>query len=252
MDKRKYDEFILILKEELIPAMGCTEPIAVAYAAALAANALGTTPQKVTTLASANIIKNVKSVFVPNTGGMRGISAAAAAGIVSGDCGAELQILAKLKEEDHQKIEDLLENAAFSFSRSAKPFVFDIEVIVEADGHTARVEIAGHHTNVILIEKDGVPILQRREEFLENMNAVVNSFHQELTDHKEDLQLSYHKNVEETAFADTLAAGMEKELAQKMSLIGPHRDDFRFLIHGENVRIYGSQGQTRSAALALK
>ena len=157
MDRRKYDEFILILKEELIPAMGCTEPIAVAYAAALAADALGTMPEKVTILASANIIKNVKSVFVPNTGGMRGISAAAAAGIVSGDCKAELQILAKLTEADHKKIDELLHTAAFSFSRSPKPYVFDIDITVEAEGHTARVEIAGHHTNVILIEKDGVP-----------------------------------------------------------------------------------------------
>ena len=157
MDRRKYDEFIAILKEELIPAMGCTEPIAVAYAAALAADALGTRPEKVTILASANIIKNVKSVFVPNTGGMRGISAAAAAGIVSGNCAAELQILAGLKAEDHPKIEKLLQDAAFSFSRSPKPYVFDIDVNVEGGGHTARVEIAGHHTNVILIEKDGVP-----------------------------------------------------------------------------------------------
>ncbi|MBO4289816.1 MAG: serine dehydratase subunit alpha family protein, partial [Lachnospiraceae bacterium] len=161
MDRRKYDEFILILKEELIPAMGCTEPIAVAYAAALAADALGARPQKVTTLASANIIKNVKSVFVPNTGGMRGISAAAAAGIISGDCDAELQILARLKTEDHPKIDELLHEAAFSFSRSPKPYIFDIDVAVESDGHTARVEIAGHHTNVILIEKDGVPVFTK-------------------------------------------------------------------------------------------
>lgn len=154
MDRRKYDEFIAILKEELIPAMGCTEPIAVAYAAALAADALGTRPEKVTILASANIIKNVKSVFVPNTGGMRGISAAAAAGIVSGDCGAELQILAKLTAEDHKKIDELLHDAAFSFSRSPKPYVFDIDITVEGSGHTAEVEIAGHHTNVILIKKD--------------------------------------------------------------------------------------------------
>ena len=164
MDRRKYDEFILILKEELIPAMGCTEPIAVAYAAALAADALGTMPEKVTILASANIIKNVKSVFVPNTGGMRGISAAAAAGIVSGDCKSELQILAKLTEADHKKIDELLHTAAFSFSRSPKPYVFDIDITVEAEGHTARVEIAGHHTNVILIEKDGVPAFAKEYE----------------------------------------------------------------------------------------
>ncbi len=98
----------------------------------------------------------------------------------------------------------------------------------------------------------GIPILQRREAFLESMNDVVSVFHSELTDHKENLSLSYHKSVKEKEFADTLAAGMEKELVQRMSLFGPHRDDFRFLISGENVRIYGSQGQKRSAALSLK
>ena len=161
MDRRKYEEFIAILKEELIPAMGCTEPIAVAYAAALAADALGTRPQKVTILASANIIKNVKSVFVPNTGGMRGISAAAAAGIVSGDCKAELQILAGLSEADKPAIEALLSEGNFSYSRSPKPYVFDIDITVEADGHSAQVEIAGHHTNVILIKKDGAATFQK-------------------------------------------------------------------------------------------
>ena len=89
MDERIYREYVAILKEELQPAMGCTEPIAVAYCAALARKTLGALPETVEVLASANIIKNVKSVIVPNTNGQRGIAAAAAAGIISGNADAQ-------------------------------------------------------------------------------------------------------------------------------------------------------------------
>ena len=90
MDRNIYEEYVRILKEELVPAMGCTEPIAVAYAAALARAALGCMPEWVRITASANIIKNVKSVVVPNTGGLRGIAAAAAAGIAAGRRGEKV------------------------------------------------------------------------------------------------------------------------------------------------------------------
>ena len=84
MERQIYREFVRILEEELVPAMGCTEPIAVAYAAALARSVLGRCPEEILVRASANIIKNVKSVVVPNTGGLRGIAAAAAAGVAAG------------------------------------------------------------------------------------------------------------------------------------------------------------------------
>ena len=90
MEQMLYDAYVNILREELVPAMGCTEPIAIAYAAALARKTLVQLPEKVDIRVSANIIKNVKSVVVPHTGGLRGIVAAAAAGIVAGDSEAEL------------------------------------------------------------------------------------------------------------------------------------------------------------------
>lgn len=99
MESRVYKEYVKILAEELVPAMGCTEPIAVAYAAALARRALGLTPEKVVVKASANIIKNVKSVVVPNTGGLKGIDAAAAAGIVAGDAAKKLEVLSCVTPE---------------------------------------------------------------------------------------------------------------------------------------------------------
>lgn len=98
-----YRAYVNILKEELVPAMGCTEPIALAYAAALARRELGCLPQMVTAAVSANIIKNVKSVVVPNTGGLRGIQAAVAAGAVAGDADRELEVLAGVLFFAHQE-----------------------------------------------------------------------------------------------------------------------------------------------------
>ena len=141
MDERIYREYVAILKEELQPAMGCTEPIAVAYCAALAHRTLGALPETVEVLASANIIKNVKSVIVPNTNGQRGIAAAAAAGIVS---------------EQVDAVGAYLQQAAFTVRRADKDYVFDIQVRVTAGADSASVEIAGYHTNVIRIEKNGV------------------------------------------------------------------------------------------------
>ena len=165
MDERIYREYCEILREELIPAMGCTEPIAVAYCAALAKKALGTLPQSVTVWASANIIKNVKSVVVPNTGALRGIAAAAAAGIVAGDPEAELQVLADIDPERIPEIGRYLETAEIRVVPSEKPYVFDIQVEARAGDHRTFAEIAGFHTNVIRLERDGETlVLQEYEE----------------------------------------------------------------------------------------
>ena len=162
MDKRIYREYVAILKEELQPAMGCTEPIAVAYCAALARQTLGALPETVEVLASANIIKNVKSVIVPNTNGMRGIAAAAAAGIVADNADAQLQVLAELTPEQVESVGTYLQQAAFTVGRSDKDYVFDIQVRVTAGTDSAFVEIAGFHTNVIRVEKNGT-VLQHKD-----------------------------------------------------------------------------------------
>ncbi len=148
------------MREELVPAMGCTEPIAIAYAAALARGALGTLPEKVVIRASANIIKNVKSVVVPNTGGRRGIDAAAAAGIISGDADSKLEVLSALDETRYADIEKLLSTARFEISQSDKPYVFDIQAELFAGEHRAFAEIAGNHTNVIELSVDGKAIIK--------------------------------------------------------------------------------------------
>ncbi len=161
MDARIYREYIEILKEELVPAMGCTEPIAVAYCAALAGQTLGAMPRQVTIRASANIIKNVKSVVVPNTGGQRGIAAAAAAGLISGAAEAKLQVLAQMTEEKISHLRAYLQTAEFSVAQAEEPYIFFIRVTVSAEGHTAGVEIAGNHTNVIHITKDDAVLFHK-------------------------------------------------------------------------------------------
>ncbi len=149
-----YNLYLRILREELVPAMGCTEPIAIAYAAALAARELGELPERVTVRASANIIKNVKSVVVPNTGGRRGIGAAAVAGIAAGDASRELEVLANVGEESYGEIERLLSTLEIDIAESDKPYIFDIQVELFSGEHRAYAEIAGQHTNVIELTRD--------------------------------------------------------------------------------------------------
>ena len=168
LDTAVYLEYVKILEEELVPAMGCTEPIAVAYCAARAAEALGARPESVDVRASASIIKNVKSVVVPNTKGRRGIEASAAAGIVSGNAGAELQVLASLSPEQIEELDAYLAAVPIAVGYSEREWVFDIQVTVKAGPHSAFCEIAGHHTNVIRLERDGEALIDLP--FVEQVN----------------------------------------------------------------------------------
>ena len=109
-DDIRYQTYVNILKEELIPAFGCTEPIALAYAAAKARQTLGALPDRVLLQVSGSIIKNVKSVIVPNTGHLKGMPAAAAAGIIAGDPDRELEVISQVPEEKIKEIRAFLEN----------------------------------------------------------------------------------------------------------------------------------------------
>lgn len=149
------NQIIAVLEEELIPAMGCTEPIAIALAAATAAGFLDETPDKVEIIASGNIIKNVKSVVVPNTNGMKGIEAAAAAGIVAGNPDAGLEVLAGVSEEDKERISDYLKNTEISVSAATGNCVLDITAKVYRGPENATVRIAQEHTKIVYAEKNG-------------------------------------------------------------------------------------------------
>lgn len=154
MTKEIYDSYLQILKDELVPAMGCTEPIAIAYAAALAQEHLNEAVKQVKIQVSGNIIKNVKSVFVPNTGGLRGIAAAAAAGIVAGDASKELEVISQVSEEQHKKIKEFLEQTEIEIKESESGYIFDIDIVLYGMNHKARCRIAGQHTNVIYLGVD--------------------------------------------------------------------------------------------------
>ena len=151
----KYSAYIQILKEELIPAMGCTEPIALAYAAAVAKKVLGQMPERVAIGASGSIIKNVKSVIVPNTDHLKGIPAAAAAGIVAGDPDKELEVIAHVTEDQVKEMREFLD-------KTPNGLTFEIVVTLFKGDDYAKVRIVNYHTNIVLIEKNG-EILQQTE-----------------------------------------------------------------------------------------
>lgn len=151
----KYQAYVRIMKEELIPAMGCTEPIALAYAAAKAREVLGAVPDRVEIQASGSIIKNVKSVIVPNTGKMKGIPAAAAAGIVAGDADKKLEVLSAISKEKIPEIKSFLEKTPIYVDYLEDGEVFDL-IITEYKGKDkALVRISDYHTNIVRIEKNG-------------------------------------------------------------------------------------------------
>lgn len=150
-----YQSYVQILKEELVPAMGCTEPIALAYAAAKAREVLGNIPDRVQIKASGSIIKNVKSVIVPNTDHLKGIPAAAAAGIIAGKVEKELEVIAEVSADEVCKMKEFLEKTEISVEHIDDGITFDIIVIVYDGDSYAKVRIANYHTNVVLVEKDG-------------------------------------------------------------------------------------------------
>jgi len=151
----QYQTYVQILKEELVPAMGCTEPIALAYCAAKAKEVLGVLPERCVVEASGSIVKNVKSVIVPNTGGLKGIEAAAAAGVVAGDAGRVLEVIAGVTQEQKIQIKEYMEKTPIQVKPLETDELLDMIVTLYRDGSYAKVRIANYHTNIVLIEKDG-------------------------------------------------------------------------------------------------
>ena len=157
-----YDSYVKILEEELIPAMGCTEPIAIALAAAKARETLGSMPLACRVEVSGNIIKNVKAVTVPNTGGLKGIEAAAAAGIVAGKAELELEVLSQVTAEEIAAMAEFLKTCEMTVVPALGDRVFYIRITAEGGGHSASCEIMDYHTNITCIQKDGEVVFQSR------------------------------------------------------------------------------------------
>lgn len=156
----QYQNYLQILREELVPAMGCTEPIAIAYGAAKARELLGKMPQSVLVEVSGNIIKNVKSVVVPNTGGLKGIEAAAAAGIAAGRADRILEVIAEVTDAQKGEIRSYLDNHEITVRPIESELVFDILLTLRAGGSYVRLRISDYHTNIVFVEKNGTILLQ--------------------------------------------------------------------------------------------
>ena len=160
----KEQAYIDILKEELIAAMGCTEPIALAYAAAKAREVLGEQPTKVYVGASGSIIKNVKSVIVPNTNHLKGIEAAVAAGIVAGDASKELEVIADITQDKIDKIKSYLDMDVIEVGCIENGCTFEIELSLQTENSSSYVRIANYHTNIVEIKKDDKIIYSKEVE----------------------------------------------------------------------------------------
>lgn len=156
------DTFLQILREELIPAMGCTEPIAIAYGAARAREVLGCLPEEVLVEASGNLIKNVKSVIVPNTNGLSGIEAAVAAGLIAGKPEKRLEVISAVTDEEKRQIAAYLEKNCIQVRPAQSKLTFDLLLTLQTAEHCVKLRIAENHTNIVLIEKDDV-VLQRQD-----------------------------------------------------------------------------------------
>ena len=172
-----YQQYIDILHEELKPAMGCTEPIALALAGAKVRELLGCLPDRVELKVSGNIIKNVKSVIVPNTGGLHGIGAAVCAGIVAGNAEKELQVISSVSDEQRVQLNAFMERVSPQVRPSDSGLTFDIDLAVECGGESARIRIINHHTNVVYMEKNGkilldLPVAESSEDHLTDKSCL--------------------------------------------------------------------------------
>ncbi|MEQ2455892.1 serine dehydratase subunit alpha family protein [Flavonifractor hominis] len=169
-DKR-YQAYVDILQEELIPAMGCTEPIALAYAAATARDVLGALPERVRIQASSSFIKNVKSVIVPNTGHLKGMPAAAAAGIVAGVAERKLEVISQVTPEQQEQMRTFLEQTEFELEMLDTDHAFELLVTLYRGEDSVRVHILDHHTNLVGIEKNGQVLLEQQNGETEEQGA---------------------------------------------------------------------------------
>ena len=159
LDRKVYQAYLDVLKQELVPATGCTEPIAIAYAGAIARKTLGQVPEQVELIVSGNIIKNVKSVVIPHSNGRKGLEAAVAAGIICGRPELELDVLSQTSPEDLQQLDAFLAGNRVQVRPSQAECPFDIQVKLTAGQDNAYVRIIGSHSNVVQVQKNGQPLV---------------------------------------------------------------------------------------------
>ena len=253
----KYSQYLQILREELLPAMGCTEPIAMAYAAAKARQTLGAMPNKIDIVISGNIIKNVKSVVVPNTGGLKGIAAAVAAGTVVGDADKQLEVLSFVKPEEIPQIGKFMDECQMTVMKAESGKLLDIDLHMYKGTDSVRLRICDYHTNIVLIEKNGQVLLKRDENAAagsETDRSVLNVH--DILDFAESVriedvrdmlerQIDYNLAISEEGLRGNYGASIGKTLLETRG------DDVRVRARAQVVIVSGSGNQGMTASLPV-
>lgn len=221
----RYSAYTRLVHYELRPAMGCTEPIAVAYACAKARALLGCLPERVELVVSGNIIKNVKSVVVPNTGGRRGLKTSAAVGVTAADESRELECLAQLTDADREAIDAYLQRDCIQIDVATSGRVFDLDVTVYAGENSARVRIADAHTNIVHLSRNGEILLDKPlidamddpDEGLLTVEGIVDYADSvDLDDVREPLerQIAYNTAISDEGLKNTYGASIGRVMLQ--------------------------------------
>ena len=224
-DQNKYQNYVRILNEELVPAMGCTEPIAIAYCAALMKETLGNIPNKIVINVSGNIIKNVKSVTVPNTLGLCGIDTACAIGIIAGDASKKLEVIANVTKEKALLIPDFIKNKDISITHAENDHTLYIEIIGYYNNEYSKVIIEDAHTNVVLIEKNNEIIFKNDKEVvrkkveldhsvlnIEDIIKFADIVNIDDVKEKLDLQIKYNMAIAEEGLKNKYGANIGKTI----------------------------------------
>lgn len=242
MDKKDkcYQAYLEILHKELVPAMGCTEPIAIAYAAAIARDVLNDEVREITVRASGNIIKNVKSVVVPNTGGRKGIKAAAAIGYVAGNAKDDLEVIAHVSTEQLCQFEEFLKVIPINVEHIDSESSLDITILVTGSQHTCKVRIAREHCNVVLTERDGECLYQNGCQIVLEKDSCYDELSmQGIYDFAENVDIMDVKDVLERQISCNMAIAKEGL-----------RQSYGASISSILLSTYGNNLQTRAKAMA--
>ena len=223
---KNYQNYVNALQNELVPAMGCTEPIAIAYCASVARKTLNEPCDKVYIEASGNIIKNVKSVTVPNTDGLKGIEAAAAAGIVAGNADKKLEVISQVSKEQKEKIHFFLKSIPVIVKPLDSSIPLDLIVSLYGNKHSASVRIAGGHDHILWIKKDDQIIFDAKtisesktndHSFMRVKDIIEFANCANLEDVKEtlDRQISYNMAIAQKGMTENYGANIGKILLER-------------------------------------
>ena len=226
ISQKMYKQYIELLESELVPALGCTEPIAIAYASAKAREILGTFPDEIIVECSGNIIKNVKGVIVPTTNNMRGVEASAIIGAVGGNAEKKLEVLSDVTESDVEKTRVLLSQNLCKVILKKGVSNLYINVMMKQDEETARVLISDTHTNIIEIEKNGKIIFKNEHKKADNRSYDKEIFNVDMiyefadTVNIDDVeavigrQIEYNTKIADTGLKQSYGANVGKVLLQ--------------------------------------